>query len=138
MTRYWIAVASYEHVQQGVAGGFAQVCHGKLGPMKSMEGGDWLIYYSPTIHFRCQDPCQSFTAIGEIRPDDPYLFEMSPDFIPWRRNVRFTPSQKVVIQPLLEKLSFIKDKKRWGFPFKRGCFEISENDFKVIAEAMSG
>ena len=26
---YWIAVASREHVRRGVAGGFAQVCHGK-------------------------------------------------------------------------------------------------------------
>ena len=27
--RYWIAVASREHVMLGVDAGFAQVCHGK-------------------------------------------------------------------------------------------------------------
>lgn len=31
MTKYWIGVASCEHVQRGVKSGFAQVCHGKIG-----------------------------------------------------------------------------------------------------------
>ena len=31
--RYWIAVASADHVARGVAGGFMQVCHGKRAPL---------------------------------------------------------------------------------------------------------
>jgi hypothetical protein len=49
--RYWIGVASKEHVMRGVQGGFAQVCHGKEGPLKQMTPQDWIIYYSPTIKF---------------------------------------------------------------------------------------
>ncbi|GAB4226009.1 MAG: hypothetical protein Tsb0021_01550 [Chlamydiales bacterium] len=37
MARYWIAVASKKHVQKGVLEGFAQVCHGKKGPLFSMN-----------------------------------------------------------------------------------------------------
>ena len=136
MARYWIGVASKEHVQRGVAGGFAQVCHGKPGPLKQMEEGDWIIYYSPTLRFGEKEPCQSFTAIGKIHSGDPYIFKMSQDFIPWRRDVSFLKSQDAPIEPLLNSLSFIKDKKRWGFPFSRGCFEISRNDFQFIAHAM--
>lgn len=136
MTRYWIAVASREHVQRGVSGGFAQVCHGKPGPLKGMSEGDWIIYYSPNIRFGGTEPCRSFTAIGKIEGDNPYIFSMSDNFNPWRRNVKFLPSQDVPIQALLEELSFIKDKKRWGFPFRRGCFEISQSDFQLIAKAM--
>lgn len=136
MPRYWIGVASREHVQRGIDGGFAQVCHGKPGPLKMMSKEDWIIYYSPTIHFRCKDPCQSFTALGKIKEGDPYLFTMCPDFTPWRRNVKFLPSQDLPIQSILNKLNFIKDKKRWGFPFKRGCFEISQEDFLLIAQGM--
>lgn len=43
MTRYWIGVASREHVQRGMLGGFSQVCHGKYGPLKSMSEGDWIM-----------------------------------------------------------------------------------------------
>ena len=136
MTRYWMAVASKEHVQRGESDGFAQVCHGKKGPLAKMREGDWLIYYSPTVTFGKKDPCQAFTVIGRIATGKPYPFEMSPDFIPWRINVNFEKAQEAEIKPLLEQLSFTKDKIRWGFPFRRGCFEIAEQDFTHIAKAM--
>lgn len=136
MTRYWIGVASKEHVLRGVSGGFAQVCHGKSGPLNQMQEGDWIVYYSPTTKFGQKEPCQSFTAIGKIKEGDTYLFAMSEDFIPWRRDVSFMKSSEISIQKLLNELSFIKDKQKWGFPFRRGCFEISQKDFQVIAKAM--
>lgn len=136
MTRYWIGVASHEHVQRGVNGGFVQVCHGKMATLKYMSEGDWIIYYSPTFNFGGKDACRCFTAIGIIDRGDPYIFEMSKDFIPWRRNVTFLKSKEVPIEPLLEELMFIQDKKRWGFPFRRGSFEISCSDFEVIARSM--
>lgn len=136
MTRYRIGVASREHVHLGVAGGFAQVCHGKPGPLSRMSEGDWLIYYSPTLRFGFKEPCRSFTAIGRVMPGDPYSFAMSEDFVPWRRNVRYLAPEETPVEPLLEMLTFIKDKKRWGSPFRRGCFEISAEDFRTIAKAM--
>jgi hypothetical protein len=136
MARYWIGVASKEHVQRGVLGGFAQVCHGKAGPLNLMREGDWIVYYSPTIKFGQKGPCQSFIAIGKIKDGDAYPFSMSEDFIPWRRDVSFVKSKETPIQTLLNELSFIKDKQKWGFPFRRGCFEISQEDFQVISRAM--
>ncbi len=136
MVKYWIAVASHEHVKRGVIGGFAQVCHGKPGPLKRMAEGDGIIYYSPTETFGGKDPYQFFTALGKVAAGEPYTFAMSPDFIPWRRDVTFLSSHKIAIALLLEELSFIHDKQRWGFPFRRGCFEIPERDFHLIARAM--
>ncbi len=103
MTKYWIGIASCEHVQRGIKGGFAQVCHGKIGTLKYMSEGDWLIYYSPTHTFRGKELCRYFTAIGTVDHGDPYTFEMSEDFIPWRRNITFLKSQEVPIEPLLER-----------------------------------
>jgi hypothetical protein len=136
MARFWIAVASREHVKLGVTGCFAQVCHGKPGPLKRMTAGDWIVYYSPTEKFGEKEPYRKFTAIGKVAAQDPYLFKMSEDFMPWRRDVIFVSAHDAAIEPLLDKLSFIKDKRRWGFPFARGCFEVSEDDFCVIANAM--
>lgn len=136
MARFWIAVASREHVMKGVSGGFAQVCHGKGDPLKRMIEGDWIIYYCPTGTFGGNDVCRRFTAIGKINADEPYVFAMSKDFIPWRRDVTFLAADEIAIEPLLDQLSFIPDKRRWGFPFRRGCFEIPKNDFLLIARAM--
>ena len=63
---YWIGVASRVHVQNGVDGGFAQLCHGRCPPLKRLEEGDWIVYYSPRERFNEKTPCQSFTAIGQV------------------------------------------------------------------------
>ncbi len=136
MTRYWIAVASREHVLVGVAAGIAQVCHGKQTPLNQMAANDWIAYYSPTEKFGEPMPCRRFTAIGQIRPGKPYLFPMSENFIPWRRDVQFFPAQETPIEPLIDQLSFIRDKKKWGFPFRRGCFSVPAHDFLLIASNM--
>ncbi|MGC2310122.1 MAG: EVE domain-containing protein [Candidatus Babeliaceae bacterium] len=87
--KYWIAVASREHVLIGKKEGVVQVCHGKQNPLKRMNPGDWVIYYSPTEMFGQKEPCCKFTAIGQIKNIEPYQFKMSDNFIPWRRDVNF-------------------------------------------------
>ncbi len=136
MKHYWIAVASREHVMRGVANGIAQVCHGKPGPLKQMKAGDWIIYYSPTEQFGQKEPCRQFTAIGQIKWGEPYQCRMSDALIPWRRDVTFLSSQACPIEPLIDQLSFIHDKRRWGFPFRRGCFSVPLGDFNLIAQHM--
>lgn len=66
MKRYWIGIASKEHVKMGVAGGFSQLCHGKAQPLRRMAVGDGLIYYSAKETFGTDVLCQQFTAIGEL------------------------------------------------------------------------
>ena len=48
----------------------------------------------------------------------------------------FVPCEQAPIKPLIEELGFIEDKQQWGFPFRRGLFEISGEDFHHIALAM--
>lgn len=80
---------------------------------------------------------QAFTAIGEVIDDECFQVEMTPDFHPWRRKVAFDKSTShAPIRPMVRSLSFIKDSKRWGFPFRRGLFEIPEQDFRVIERGM--
>ncbi|MGB8468319.1 MAG: EVE domain-containing protein [Candidatus Babeliales bacterium] len=136
MPRYWIAVASREHVLRGIAGGFMQVCHGKQAPLKRMSPEDWIIYYSPTDLFGSKALLRTFTAIGRVKADMPYTCQMSEDFIPWRRNINFVLSHESAIEPLINQLSFIHNKIHWGFPFRRGFFEIMRNDFAIIARSM--
>lgn len=134
--RYWIGVVSKSHVERGVDGGFAQLCHGKAAPLRRMSTGDWLIYYSPKTDMQSGSPLQAFTAIGKVVGDAPYEFQMTPDFVPFRRDIAYIPSNLTPIQPLINQLSFIPDPKRWGFPFRAGQVEINESDFRLIATAM--
>ncbi len=136
MTRYWIAVASHEHVEAGVDMGIAQFCHGKLGPAKRVKRGDWIIYYSPKKKFNQSEPCQMFTAIGMVSNDHPYQVEMFPGFKPFRRDVRYLKCKPAPVRPLLAGLNFIKDRKHWGSVFRYGFFAIDKDAFEFIATEM--
>ena len=85
--RYWVLVASKEHVLQAVASGFAQACHGKSQPLSRMNVGDQIIYYSPKCYFNRSEPCQEFTAFGEVVGQEVYQFDMGNGFVPYRRDI---------------------------------------------------
>jgi hypothetical protein len=134
--RYWLGVVSHRHVACGVAGGFAQLCHGKRAPLARMQVGDWLIYYSPRTEMVGGAPLQAFTALGRVTGAAVYAHAMTADFVPHRRDVAYVPCRPAPIQPLVPKLSFVKDPKRWGLPLRRGVLPLTAVDFALIARAM--
>ena len=136
MTKFWMAVASKNHVKNGVKGSFAQACHGKAQPLKKMKVNDGIIYYSPKQEFKGSASCQQFTAIGRVSGEEVYQFDMGNGFTPFRRDVKYTDLKPVDIKPLISKLLFIKDKKRWGAKFRFGFFEIPKADFETIEDEM--
>lgn len=134
--KYWIIVASKDHVKSGVEQGIAQACHGKASPLKRMQKDDFVIYYSGKQTLGKPDKCQEFTAIGQVKDDEVYQFQMTADFCPSRRNIEFFDCQDVSIIPLINDLEFIKNKKSWGYPFRFGFFEINQHDFELISSKM--
>ena len=134
--RNWIAVASADHVQRGQADGFMQVCHGKAAPLRRLQAGDRVVYYSPCQVFGSKIRLQTFTAIGRVKPRDAYQTDMGGGFHPYRRDVVWTASQQTSILPLLQMLEFSAGIKNWGYQFRFGLFAISEHDMRVIAAAM--
>ena len=136
MTRSWINTISLDHVELGVAGGFTQADHGKNTRLRRLERADWLIFYSPRTTMRSGEPVQAFTALGRVADDEPFQVEMTPDFHPWRRRVEFVPSHQADARPLVASLSFVTDEQRWGYPFRRGLFEVPAEDAATIAHAM--
>ncbi len=56
--KHGVAVASAEHVWRGQAEGFMQVCHGKAAPLKCIQSGDWVAYYSPMKRSRARTNCK--------------------------------------------------------------------------------
>ncbi|GAA3972612.1 EVE domain-containing protein [Mucilaginibacter dorajii] len=134
--KYWITVVSKDHITRGIAGGFIQANHGKPGPLKRMQPGDWVINYSPKQSMSGTEPLQAFTAIGQVAHDGIYQHKMSEDFTPYRRNVNYYPCTETPIIPLVDELSFIANKKSWGYPFRFGFFELPEKDFELIKGCM--
>jgi DNA-binding MarR family transcriptional regulator/predicted RNA-binding protein len=134
---HWVSTISRDHVRLGVDGGFTQAGHGKASGLKRLKADDWLVFYSPKTSLRDGESVQAFTAIGRVLDEDLYQVEQAPGFTPWRRNIEFVRAIEAPIRPLIDQLSFIKDKRRWGHMFRVGLFEIPQADFAVIARAMA-
>jgi len=132
----WVNTISRDHVRAGVAGGFTQAGHGKASGLKRLSAGDWIVFYSPKTSLRGGEPLQAFTAIGRVADEELHQVEMAPGFMPWRRNLEFVACDETPIRPLIDSLSFIRNKERWGYVFRFGLLEIPCRDFDVIKSAM--
>ena len=134
--KYWVGVASLDHVRAGVAGGFCQLGHGKHAAVARLNPGDGIVYYSPKTEMGAGEPVQAFTAIGEVLVGEIYEGSMGGSFMPARRDVRYYDATDAPIRPLLNRLSFTQGRTSWGYAFRRGMFTMSEADYAIIAAAM--
>lgn len=130
----WLGVVSRTHVRRGIAGGFAQLCHGKAQPLRRMQRGDWLIYYSPTIEMG-GTALRAFTAIGQVEGAEVYAHDMGGGFVPYRRDVRYAEAQEVALEMIKPKLEFCAQP-NWGMALRRGHLPLEPADFATIAAAM--
>lgn len=137
MSRYWLAVASADHVARGRAGGFMQVNHGKAAPLRRLMPGDGIVYYSPTQVFGAKDGLRCFTAIGAVAEGEPYRGAMAGGFEPFRRDVAWREAAPAAIEPMLDRLELSRGKPNWGYALRLGLIEIGAADFATIAAAMA-
>lgn len=137
--KFYIGVACKEHVENGVRLGICQFCHGKGGPIRRLKKDDYIIYYSSKVSMESSELYQKFTAIGKMTNEEIYSCDMGHGFIPYRRNVEYLPiKEHVDIRPMIDVLSFIKNKKSWGAVFRYGFFEIDKESFDIISVKMLG
>ncbi len=136
--KFWIGVACKEHVENGIKLSICQFCHGKFSPVKRLRKNDFVVYYSSKITMQNSEPYQKFTAIGVIKDDEVYQVDMGNGFKPFRRNIEYFEVKHLDIRPLISDLSFIKNKKSWGYVFRYGFLEIDKESFIIIANGMLG
>jgi hypothetical protein len=134
--RFWVNTVSLDHVEGAIEGGFTQADHGANTRLHRPMPGDLMVFYSPRTNLHGGTPVRRFTALATITGDQPYQVKISKDFQPWRLAVRFHPCARVDAKPLVDQLSFIKDPRHWGLPFRRGLFTIPQDDFSLIADRM--
>ena len=134
--KYWFNCLAKNHVLAGVEGGFTQAANGKADPMRRLNAGDVVVFYSEGTLFRAGERLQAFTAIGRVAGKDPFQTKVTPKLIPWRRRVEYIDSEETSILPLVPDLAFVTDKTNWGASLKGGFIEIGEADGTLIARAM--
>lgn len=134
--RFWLAVASRDHVTSAVHQGIAQVNHGSRSGLDAMGESDGLVYYSPKTEYPDGEPLKHFTAIGRIASNELYQ-ALSLDRRPWRRKVDWDlGAEPAPIRPLLGALDFTRNAPNWGYQLRGGLIELSRHDFEIVRDAM--
>ena len=83
MARFWVGVASREHVVAAVRGAFCQLNHGKEAPVRRLQMGDRIVFYTPRERMEGGESLQAFTAAERIVDEVPCQVEQSKDFRPF-------------------------------------------------------
>jgi hypothetical protein len=129
---YWLGVAHRDHVLVGAAEGFVRLCHGRSNPLKKLDVGDYLVYYSPSAFSNKKTNLRSFTAFTRIEG-------ASVESVPsregaFRRSAKFLPCVEAPIKSIVG-LELTKGA-HWGMRLRSGLVALDEGDFKLIANAM--
>jgi predicted RNA-binding protein len=74
--------------------------------------------------------------MGQVIDSAAFQVKQFPGFKPWRRKIRYERVVEADIQALIERLSFIKNKTKWGAAFRFGFLQITKSDFTAIAKRM--
>jgi hypothetical protein len=136
MARFWVGVASQEHALAAVSGAFCQLNHGKEAPVRRLQMGDSIVFYSPRERMEGGESLQAFTAAGRILDEVPYQAEQPKGFRPFRRKTEYFKSKDAPIHPLLEELSFTKGHNNWGAALRIGILQMKREDYMKIAMTM--
>jgi hypothetical protein len=135
VTQFWIVVCARDLAEAAVAGGYVEVNHGKAEPLERMQPGDGIAFYSPRDAYPHGPPLQAFTAIGRI--GDAPIAQSELAHQPFRRAVDWLPATPAPVKPLLDELTFIRNRAYWGAAFRFGFLRVPPVDFARIAQAMA-
>ena len=132
----WLGVVSAEHVRRGVAGGFAQIGHGKRAPLARLHQGDTLVYYSPRERLDDTASLRQFTAIGVVADDTIWQVDEG-DFKPFRRKVDYEVALPVAVADVVTQLD-LTAAPSWGYALRRGLVPLTDRDAETLRRLMVG
>ena len=133
--RFWVGVVAADHVGHAVETGICAFSKGTKSALVKLGEGDRFAYYSPKTGFMTGDAVHCFTALGTVIDPTPFQTIWDGHEI-WAARAAYAAITPAPVRPLLDHLSFVTNKEKWGMAFRRGQFEINAADFARIETAM--
>lgn len=133
--RYWIGVASTDHVDAAVEKSVFGFGPGHHADADRPAKGDWIAYYSPTTGGDDGEPVRRITAVARLEDEASQEGDADGDAPTWTRKAHYYHHDTADIYDLLPRFSFIKDQAHWGVHFHRSLLEVTKDDMAAIAHA---
>jgi predicted RNA-binding protein len=110
----------------------------KKGRLKSFQVGDLITFYVPRDSLASSRKIRKFIGVAEVKgvgyESDTPIWKNG--LFPQRIQMEPLSEGSCDIGPLIERLTFIKNKKSWGGTFLSGILRVPLQDFKIIQESM--
>lgn len=132
---HYVGVVHRKMVEIARERGVVAFGHGKESLVRSLEVGDSVIFYAPREE-PDGAPVQAFVALAEVTGAEPRESDFYMGRTGWLRDARFLMTAEVPVKPMLEDLTFVKNKTHWGMTFRGGRFRIPGEDHARIVAAM--
>jgi len=68
--------------------------------------------------------------------ENPIWYSRSGENYPWRREISVILSKRIKVQAIINRISFARNKPKWGLYFVRGLREIPEEDYNTLRKAL--
>jgi len=131
---YWICVTNEENWEIIKTKNVWGVTERRKNTLMNVKPGDLLIFYVAPKRIG-----GVFRVVSKPYIDrEPIFFPVKSRDEVFEYRVRIEPAllpkEPIDFTPLVEKLSFIKNKKRWSAPLRRAMFKIGREDYEIIEE----
>jgi predicted RNA-binding protein len=145
---YWLFVTTQANWKVSRENNIVGVAERHKNALSKVHLGDKSLFYIKAIYSAKdvgEPPLVSgaYEVISDIYYDSRRIFsspsDMSEETFPWRLQLNcLTPSSEpIAFKPLIEKLSFIKNKKHWGGTLQgNALLNIPEQDFRTIVSSL--
>lgn len=134
--QFWIAVVAQDRVERARKGGYAELNNGRAGMLELLHAGDVFLTYSPRAADPKGEPVQAFTSVGCVGDGPLSRVDMPDGTSCFRLPVTYLEAHPAPIRPLLDLLTFIRNRQHWGAAFRFGALRIGARDYLTIASAM--
>lgn len=131
MTRYFLFIASHDHLMHAIANGFIQQRY--LNRFRDVHKGDYVVLYATKLNYNGKTPYRKFVGIGKVISDEIFEIPHGTNMY-YRMMVKYKKYHEKDLSNIIDQLEFIKNKKNYGFYFIRGKRELSEADYNTIAK----
>lgn len=142
---YWIVTVSQDNLAKILEHQIIGVPISSASTLSKIKKGDRIVIYISKKRQGYGGPkanVSEFGAICEVVDDKPFFSEEAiwysrgEEKFPWRRKIKVISTKKVKVTSLLERLSFITKKQKWGAFFFKTIRPISDTDYETILKAM--
>jgi len=143
--KFWIVTISEDNLESAIEHGLIGLPAKRMYSIESMAEGDTIVFYiskKRVGYYDRKGTVSNFGPIAKITGPAFYSNELIwksrfGEIYPWRRNISLVLNKRLSAHQIASKLTFIRNKRRWGLCFIQSTREITSKDYQTLFDAIA-